>query len=127
AFLGGRVFLGSPGPPAEPAFLAVALVLLGAQLVQVGLVAKTWYHVERFYRRPYLDRLFRYVSLEAGLLLGAGLLSVGGIVAAPVVDAWREGVAADPSRAAAALLFLVLGVQAIATSVILSVLGIRRR
>ena len=108
-------------------FAGAALVLLGAQLAQVGLLVKTWYHVEGFYRRPYLDRLFRHIGFEAGLLLGFGLVAVGVVMAVPLAIAWREHVAPDPGRIAAALTFVVLGVQVVMSSVILSVLGIRRR
>jgi hypothetical protein len=88
---------------------------------------KTWYHVEGFYRRPYLDRLFRHVGLEAGLLLGLGILATGVVAGLPLLVAWRDGVAVAPDRVAAALTYLVLGMQVLASSVILSVLGIRRR
>jgi len=127
AFLAGPAFLGHEKFGGAAAFSGAALVVLGAQFVQVGAIVKTWYHVEGFYRRPYLDRLFRYVGFEVGLLLGAGLLAVGVIVGVPLLIAWREGVAVEPSRVAASLTFLVLGAQVIGSSVILSVLGIRRR
>ena len=127
AFLAGPSFLGHEGLGWARPFTGAAFVLLGAQLVQVGLIVKTWYHVEGFYRRPYLDRLFRHVGFEIGLLLGLGLLVVGVVVGVPLVVAWRENVASDPGRIAAALTFLVLGAQVVVSSVILSVLGIRRR
>jgi len=127
AFLAGPAFLGREGLGWARPFAGGALVLLGAQLIQVGLIVKTWYHVEGFYRRPYLDKLFRYVGFEAGLILGIGLTAVGVILGVPLVIAWREGVGADPGRIAAALVFLALGGQVVASSVILSVLGIRRR
>ncbi|MFI5403760.1 MAG: glycosyltransferase family 2 protein, partial [Planctomycetota bacterium] len=127
AFLAGPSFLGREGLGWARPFAGSAFVLLGAQLIQVGLLVKTWYHVEGFYRRPYLDRLFRHVGFEAGLILGLGLIAVGVVTGVPLVVAWRENVVADPGRIAAALTFLVLGAQVVASSVILSVLGIRRR
>ncbi len=128
AFLAGPSFLGRPGPGWARPFAGAAFVLLGAQLIQVGLIVKTWYHVEGFYRRPYLDRLFKHIGFEAGLLLGLGLLAVGVVVGVPLVVAWREDMpSGDPGRIASALTFLVLGAQVVTSSVILSVLGIRRR
>jgi len=126
-FLAGPAFLGREGLGWTRPFAGAAFVLLGAQLVQVGLIVKTWYHVEGFYRRPYLDRLFRHVGFEAGLLLGLGFLAVGVVVGVPLVIAWRERAPFDPGRIAAALTLLVLGAQVVMSSVILSVLGIRRR
>lgn len=125
--LGAPAFLGSPRLGAGAAFLAAALVLLGAQLMQVGVIVKTWYHVEGFYPRPYLERLFRHIGFEAGLLLGLGLLAIGVIVTAPILLRWKNGLHVEGASIAAALTFLGLGVQVIASSVILSVLGIRRR
>jgi glycosyltransferase involved in cell wall biosynthesis len=127
AFLAAPSFLGRPGFGGAAAFSGAALVVLGAQLIQVGLIVKTWYHVEGFYRRPYLERLFRYLGFEVGLVLGLGLLAVGAIVGFPLLLAWRRGVGVEPGRVAAALTFLVLGAQVVGSSVILSVLGIRRR
>jgi glycosyltransferase involved in cell wall biosynthesis len=127
AFLAGPSLLGREGLGWARPFAGAAFVMLGAQLMQVGLIAKTWYHVEGFYRRPYLDRLFRYIGLEAGLVLGLGLVAVGVITGVPLVAAWRESVPVDPGRIASAITFLALGAQVIASSVILSVLGIRRR
>jgi len=127
AALGGGAFLGYEGFGAAAAFGGSALLLLGAQLVQVGLLVKTWYHVESFYRRPYLDRLFRYIGFEAGLVFGLGLFAVGVITAVPLLAAWREGLEVAPERVAPPLTYLVLGMQVVSSSVLLSVLGIRRR
>jgi len=125
--LGGPALLGADRFGGAAAFGGASLVLLGAQLVVTGLIVKTWYHVEGFLERPYLTRLFRWISFEAGLLAGTGLLAVGIVVAVPLLLAWREGLDVRPERVAAALVFLVLGAQAISGSVILSVLGIRKR
>lgn len=125
AFLGAPAFLRGSGDC--PAFLASGLVLLGSQFAQVGLVAKTWCHVEGFYRRPYLERLFRVVSIESGLLLSAGLLAIGVVVALPLLRAPSAGAPPEPARVASALTFVLLGAQVGATSILLSVLGIRKR
>jgi hypothetical protein len=52
------------------------------------------------------------------------------VLGVPLLLAWSRGVTVDPSypsRVAASLMFLVLGMQVVAGSVILSVLGIRKR
>ncbi len=127
AALGAPIFLGDPGLPPAAAYSASALVLLGAQFITVGVIAKTWYHVEGFYKRPYLDKMFRFFSLEMGLIAGFGLILIGLIAGWPLLDAWRFGVAPDPAGALASLTFLVLGLHVITASIILSVLGIRKR
>jgi glycosyltransferase involved in cell wall biosynthesis len=127
AILGAPAFLGGAGGEGGSAWFGALLVLLGAQAVQVGLLAMTWYHVEGFYRRAGLDRLFRHLNLEKGLLAASLLFSVGVVAAVPLAEAWRLGERLPAGRAAAALTFLVLGGQGVATSLLLSVLGIRRR
>ena len=62
-----------------------------------------------------------------GLIAGFGLIGIGLIAGWPLLDAWQLGVTPDPAGALASLTFLVLGLQAIAASIILSVLGIRKR
>jgi len=127
AVLGGPAWLGHPAFGGAAAFGGAVLVLIGAQMVQVGILVKTWYHVEGFYRRPYLERLFRYVGFEVGLLAGIGLLVIGGIAGVPLLVAWHEELPVSSGRVAASLTFLVAGIQVIGTSVLMSVLGIRRR
>jgi len=126
AVLGGPAFLGRAGFGGAAAFAGAALVLLGAQLMHVGVLVKTWYHVEGFNRRPYLDRLFGVVRIEAGLALAAVLIAFGVVLGVPLVADWREGAQVEAAQVAACLTFLVLGMQVVASSVILSVLGIRR-
>jgi len=127
AVLGGPAWLGHPDFGGAAAFGGAALVLTGAQMVQVGVLVKTWYHVEGFYRRPYLERLFRYVGFEIGLLAGAGIVILGVIAGVPLLVAWHHELPVSSGRVAAALTFLVAGIQIIGTSVLMSVLGIRRR
>jgi glycosyltransferase involved in cell wall biosynthesis len=125
--LGGPAFVGQAGFGVAAAFAGAALVLVGAQLIQVGILVKTWYHVEGFYPRPYLDRLFRYLGFEVGLILGLGLFAVGVALGVPLLLAWSRRAPVDPTGIAPSLMFLVLGMQVVAGSVILSVLGIRKR
>jgi glycosyltransferase involved in cell wall biosynthesis len=61
----------------------VALTLLGAQIVQIGVFARTYARVRIGERDPLLDRLGRSIRLEHGILAGGGLalLSLAGLVA----------------------------------------------
>jgi len=80
-----------------------------------------------------LDRLFRYVNLELGLLVGGLLTAAGFGISAYAVHVWgahRFGPLDYPRTlrmVIPAALFLTLGVQAIFSSFFLSVLGMRRR
>ena len=60
----------------------VALTLIGAQVIQLGVFARTYARVGIGERDALLERLGRHVRLEHGLLVGGGLalLAVAGLV-----------------------------------------------
>jgi hypothetical protein len=60
----------------------VALTLIGAQVIQLGVFARTYARVRIGERDPLLERLGRGVTLERGLLAGGALVffSVLGLV-----------------------------------------------
>ena len=57
----------------------VALTLIGAQVVQLGVFARTYAMTHAGERDPLIERLGRYVTLERGILAGVGL-ALGGVV-----------------------------------------------
>ncbi len=80
-----------------------------------------------------LDALFRYVTLETGIVCGAALIAIGLAASLWAVSDW--GAASfgrlDPQRSlrivVPAVLALTLGFQIVLSSFFLSVLGLRRR
>ena len=124
-----------------PAFLDIHTLLvaglaclLGYQLIVFALFTKVFAISEGFQPMPgYLDRLFRHVSLEAGIAVG-GVLTLGGLAAlALAVWSWRSAGfgALDPRETMRQVIpgavLLVLGIQTVFSSFFLSTLGIRRR
>jgi glycosyltransferase involved in cell wall biosynthesis len=108
--------------------------LLGYQLIVFALFTKLFAITEGFQPMPgYLERMFRHVSLELGLAVGA-LLTLGGL-AALVAAVWSWSAvgfgALDPRLTMRQLIpgaiLLVIGIQTIFSSFFLSVLGIGRR
>ena len=89
----------------------VALTLIGAQVIQLGVFARTYARVRIGERDPLLERLGRGLSLERGLLVGgilvflavAGLFAIGAEWAARRVRhpraSLRDGAARDGPRA----------------------------
>jgi hypothetical protein len=61
----------------------VALTLIGAQVIQLGVFARTYARVRIGEHDPWLDRLAERIRLEHGLLVGGGvvLLALAGLVA----------------------------------------------
>jgi glycosyltransferase involved in cell wall biosynthesis len=113
---------------------AAMLLPIGFQLVSFAVFSKVFAIQEGLVPPdPRLTRLFRYVTLEVGLAVGALLLlaGLGGSIAA--VGAWsRAGFGGlDPSQkmrlVIPAVTALMLGLQAIFSSFLLSVLGLHVR
>ncbi|MGH3132196.1 MAG: glycosyltransferase family 2 protein [Gaiellaceae bacterium] len=88
----------------------VALTLIGAQVIQLGVFARTYARVRIGERDPLLERLGRSLRMEHGLLAGGGLvlLALAGLVA--VVTEWAVEGFGDLGRAyETALLATMLG------------------
>lgn len=108
--------------------------LLGYQLIVFAIFTKVFAVTEGFQPMPgYLDRLFRLVSLEAGIAAGLLLTLLGVGTLAWAVWSWTrvEFGALDPRvtmrQVIPGAMLLVIGIQTIFSSFFLSVLGIRRR
>ena len=113
---------------------AAAFVLLGFQAIAFAVFTKLFGISEGLLPPdPTLDRAFRYITLEVGLVLGALLILAGLGVSIYAVGFWRSqhfGALDYPQTmrlVIPASLFLTLGVQTVFASFFLSVLGLRRR
>jgi len=108
--------------------------LLGYQLIVFALFTKVFAISEGFQPTPaYLDRLFRHVTLEAGIVVGLVLALAGFAALLVAVLGWRAAGfgALDPRTTMRQVIpgavLLVLGMQTVFSSFFLSTLGIRRR
>ena len=113
---------------------AAAFVLLGFQAIAFAVFTKVFAISEGLLPAdPALDRLFQYVTLEAGLAVGAFLTIAGLAISVYAVSGWgsKHFGALDYSHAMRlvipSVLFLALGAQTIFASFFMSVLGLRRR
>jgi glycosyltransferase involved in cell wall biosynthesis len=111
-----------------------AFVLLGFQSITFAVFTKLFAISEGLLPAdPTLDKLFRYITLEVGLLVGAVLVALGIGTSFYAVGIWgsRHFGLLDYSHTMRmvipAVLFLVLGAQTVLASFFLSVLGMRRR
>jgi glycosyltransferase involved in cell wall biosynthesis len=113
---------------------AAAFVLLGFQAIAFAVFTKFFAISEGLLPPdPTLDKLFRYITLEVGLLIGAGLIVAGlgtSVYALGIWGARHFGALDYPHtmrKVIPAALFLVLGAQTVFASFFMSVLGLRRR
>jgi glycosyltransferase involved in cell wall biosynthesis len=102
--------------------------LVGAQIVQMGLFARTYAVIYLGDRDHMLERMWRRVRLEHGLLLGAIVALAGVGIIVGIFAEWAAGGFGALSREYLALLGLTLvglGVQTVFGAFFLSVLGLR--
>ncbi len=113
---------------------ASAFVLLGFQAIGFAIFTKVFGISEGLLPPdPALDRLFRYITLELGLVFGGALMVSGLATSVYAVGVWgaKDFGPLDYSVTMRiiipAALLLTLGVQTVFASFFLSVLGLRRR
>jgi glycosyltransferase involved in cell wall biosynthesis len=106
------------------------LVIVGAQIVSLGLCALAYATYFMGEEDPWFDRMRARFRLEHGLMLGAGVVLLGLAMLAVVVLEWIDaglGGLAQERVAIAAATLIVLGTQIAFASFLLSILGLRRR
>jgi glycosyltransferase involved in cell wall biosynthesis len=105
------------------------LTIVGAQIVGLGLVARTYGSYYMGARERWFERASRRCRLEHGLLLGA-LIGLPGIAATIfIVVRWAGrgfGELSEVRLAVAAATLVILGAQVFFTSFVLSIIGLRR-
>jgi glycosyltransferase involved in cell wall biosynthesis len=113
---------------------AAIAVLLGFQSIAFAVFTKFFAISEGLHPAdPLLDRLFRYITLEVGLMVGTLSTFAGLAASAYAVSTWgsRNFGMLDYSQTMRivipAAVFLTLGVQTIFASFFMSVLGMRRK
>ena len=113
---------------------ALGLVLIGAHITVFAVSAKVFGTQEGFLPpNPAFERLFKFITLETGLLFGCLLLLVGAGILVYAVFLWHAAGFGNLSATRmlrltlpSAALFM-LGVEAIFASFFLSLLGLNRR
>ena len=111
-------------------FFGMIFVLLGAQIVSIGLFARVFSFSERFTSTgPSLEGVLKRVTLETGLLAGLALTLVGLAGDIAVFRMWSGSGFGEFQQMRGVIfwsMWLFLGVQAIFSSFFLSMLGISR-
>jgi hypothetical protein len=110
--------------------LGASLALLGFQMANLGVYARTYAVTEHFDREDaFLTWFWRHFSFEKGLLAGAAVFLLGLAIDMYVLIQWIErdfGPLSEIRTALAGMVLLVIGAQTIFASFFLSILGIRR-
>jgi len=106
------------------------LLIVGVQVITLGLCALAYATYLMGEHDPWFDRMSSRYRLEHGLVLGGAFALVGAAMIVAILLEWVErglGSLADERLAIVAATLLVLGIQIIFSSFLLSILGLRRR
>lgn len=109
---------------------ASLLMIVGTQVVSMGLCAHAYGAYFMNDKDPWFDRMRERFRLEHGLALGIGIAGVGLILSAWIIGTWIDrgfGQLAEERLAVLAATLLIIGVQVFFASFLLSILGLRRR
>ncbi|MBD1885889.1 glycosyltransferase family 2 protein [Microcoleus sp. FACHB-45] len=109
-------------------------IIIGFQAVTFAFFTKIFAISEKFLPEdPKVNKIFRYVTLETGLIVGVTLILIGIVGSFLSLTIWRETAfgSLDPSKTLRlvipSLTCLTVGLQMVLSSFFLSVLGLKRR
>jgi glycosyltransferase involved in cell wall biosynthesis len=105
------------------------LMIVGTQVLGLGLCAHAYGTYLMGDKDPWFDRMRSRFKLENGLVLGFGVVLAGLVLSAVIVGTWVDrgfGELSEERIAVLAATLLVVGVQIVFTSFLLSILGLRR-
>jgi glycosyltransferase involved in cell wall biosynthesis len=109
---------------------ASMLAIVGAQVAQLGISARTYAFYYLGEHDPLFDKLRAKLRLEHGLIAGALVGTAGFAMTLAVVIIWANrgfGELREEKLAIAGLTLVVLGIQMVFGAFFLSILGLRRR
>ena len=106
------------------------LVIVGTQIVCLGLCAHAYGTYFMGDKDPWFDRMRSRFRLEHGLLAGGAVAFAGVIVGAVIVGVWIGrgfGALTEQRLAVLAATLVIVGIQVFFSSFLLSIIGLRRR
>jgi glycosyltransferase involved in cell wall biosynthesis len=106
------------------------LAIVGTQVLALGLCAHAYGSYFMGEREPWFDRMRARFSLEHGLLAGGAIAGAGALIAGVIVLTWIQrgfGVLSEERLLVAASALIIIGLQVLFSSFLLSILGLRRR
>ncbi len=105
------------------------LVLLGFQLINLGIFAKSYAFAEGFEKKDNLFSVFyKLFNLEKGILLGGSVVAAGIFMTISIIKQWIIfGSVSQERNELFAFTLIVIGVQVIFSSFLISLIGIKKK
>ena len=106
------------------------LMIVGVQVVALGLCAHAYGAYFMGEKDAWFDRMRARYRLEHGLMVGAAIITIGVVTGAVILGIWVSsgfGSLSEERLAIVAATLVVIGLQTVFSSFLLSILGLRRR
>jgi len=113
----------------HPMFLSTLLIIIGYQLIIFALFAKT-YAITHLGDKSIMEKLYKYITIEKASIFGIFILLLGMIIYLVIFIKWLNtgfGALQEVKNSIIALALIVIGVQTIFSSFMLSILGIKEK
>lgn len=113
----------------HPMFLFLALLASGYQIIIFGLFAKSYSHIHLEEPSVFLEKLYKYLTIERVGTLGIAVCLLGFVIFFYIFFKWIfSGLSAldEAKNALLGVSFIILGIQTIFSSFMLSILGIKK-
>jgi glycosyltransferase involved in cell wall biosynthesis len=114
----------------HPMFLGGLFLILGYQLVFFAMFAKTYAVTHLGDEGKFIDRICRYITIEKASIFGILVLLSGAFIYGWIFAKWLNsgfGALNEIKNSIVALILIVLGVQTVFSSFMLSMLGIKEK
>ncbi len=113
----------------HPLFLSSLFVIAGYQLIIFSLFSKT-YAINHLGEKPILNRFYKYFSIETASVVGAVAMVGGFLIYGMMFSNWIGNFGAfglnETKNSILAFTLIILGIQTISSSFMLSILGIKK-
>ncbi len=113
----------------HPMFLSALLIIVGYQLIIFSLFAKT-YSITNLKEKSKIERIYRHITIEKASIIGAIITVLGIIIYITIFVRWLQsgfGALEEIKNSIIALTLIIIGIQTIFSSFMLSILGIKEK
>ena len=113
----------------HPMFLSSLMMIAGYQIIFFGAFAKT-YLVMQFHEKDTISKFYDYMNVKIAVIIGGIVLLAGAFIYISIFAKWLSSGLGDLNEAKNSIIgltFIILGLQTIFSSFILSILGIRKK